>query len=106
MSDEKQNSWYVQLIGIKGGVTIIKVADTEEAFLSTTVTNLKQLIHKNRPELETDTMRLLFAGKQMNDVNLVDGKEATLETYNVQKRSTIHVQVPIRMSSHSSCLVV
>ena len=82
MNDEKLNSWYVQLVGIEGGVTIIKVADTEEGFLSTTVAELKQLIHKERPEIETDTMRLLFAGKQLNDE--VDGEEATLETYNGQ----------------------
>ena len=97
MSDEKLKSWYVQLVGIEGGVTIIKVADTEQVFLSTTVTKLKQLIHKERPEIETDTMRLLFAGKQLNDE--VDGKEATLESYNVQKRSTIHIVVRLHGGS-------
>ena len=97
MSDEKLNSWYVQLVGIEGGVTTIKVADTEKVFLSTTVAKLKQLIHKERPEIETDTMRLLFAGKQLNDE--VDGEEATLETYNVQKRSTIHIVVRLHGGS-------
>ena len=97
MNDEKLNSWYVQLVGIEGGVTIIKVADTEEGFLSTTVAELKQLIHKERPEIETDTMRLLFAGKQLNDE--VDGEEATLETYNVQKRSTIHIVIRVHGGS-------
>ena len=78
-------------------MTIIKVADTEEAFLSTTVAKLKQLIHKERPEIETDHMRLLFAGKQLNDE--VDGEEATLKYYNVQKRSTIHIVVRLHGGS-------
>ena len=97
MSDEKQNSWYVQVVGIEGGVTIMKVADTKQVFLSTTVAKLKQLIHNERPEIETDTMRLLFAGKQLNVE--VDGEEATLKTYNVQKGSTIQVVVRLHGGS-------
>ena len=94
MSEEKQNYWSVQLVGIEGGVTKLKVADTEEKFLSTTVTKLKQLIHQARPEIETDTMRLLFAAKQLDDKT-----DKTLEAYNVQKGSTIQVVIRVHGGS-------
>lgn len=92
MSYEKLN-WHVQLVGIEGSVTTIKVADTEQAFLSTTVAKLRRLVHKKWPEIETDYMRLLYAGKQLNDEE--DSEETTLNTYRVKNRSTIHVVIKI-----------
>ena len=98
---DKDKPWFVQLIGIEDGITTIPVADSEENFRKTTVAELKRLIHKKRPEIETETMRLLFAGKQLGDKD-ENGDVCTLETYNLQKGSTVHMVIRLHGGSKPS----
>ena len=90
MSDGDKRLW-VNVVGIKEKLIRIPIADTEDAFLKTTVTRLKQLIHDKWPEIDPDHLRLLFAGKQLADRTPNGRREQTFKDYSMQKDSTIHV---------------
>ena len=93
------DNWIVQLVGIEEGLIPIKVASTESDFLKTTVAQLKRKIHEIRAELDPEYMRLLFAGKQMEDITEGQAKENTLEYYNIQRGSTICVVMRVHGGS-------
>ena len=88
-------NWSVVVVGIGNDLMPVKVATNRDDFLKTTVKQLKQKIYNVRNEIEPDKMRLIFAGKQMNDFKEDKIQEATLEYYNIQNKST--VQVVVRM---------
>ena len=70
----------------------ITVSNSMESFRSTTITQLRTLIHDKWPHVATspDELRILFAGKQLED-KLPNKKTATLEDYNIQRNSTLHL---------------
>lgn len=70
----------------------ITVSNSREGFLSTTISELRVLIHDKWPHISTspDELRILFAGKQLED-KLPNKKVATLEDYNIQRLSTLHL---------------
>ena len=92
------DNWIVQVVGIEEGLIPVKVASTESDFLKTTVAQLKRKIHEARPEIAPEYMRLLFAGKQMED-KIEDAKENTLKDYNIQRSSTIAVVMRVHGGS-------
>ncbi|KAL5474884.1 hypothetical protein EMCRGX_G026908 [Ephydatia muelleri] len=59
-----------------------------------TIKELKTKIVALRPELTVDCLRLLFAGKQLEELD--DNKQATLESYNILGKSTIHAVLRMR----------
>lgn len=67
-----------------------------------TIADLKRKIHERRPELDTDRMRLLFAGKQLEETK--GGQIMTLADYNMQNNSTVHMvfRLPGGNSSRSA----
>lgn len=79
------------VVGMEAGVCTVSVAETPEEFLKTTVAQLRTLLKARWPDIDSDEsgIRLLFAGKQLQNT-LVNGKEATLEHYNIQNHSTLH----------------
>ena len=79
--------WSVQVIGMQAEIYTVRVADTEEKFMETSIAELKSLIHKRWTELEPENMRLLFAGKQLETGDLAD--------YNIQKNSTIQLVIRV-----------
>ena len=86
-------NWSVTIIGIEEGYFITKVASSEDDFLKTTVKQLKQKIYNTKTDVKPENMRLLFAGRQLEDLNPSTGKENTLRDYNIQKGSTLQVVV-------------
>ena len=70
---------------------LVPVADTFEEFGKMTIADLKSKIHERIPEVETERMRLLFAGKQLEETR--NGDIMTLADYNLQKNSTIQLVV-------------
>ena len=80
----------LQLQGIEATFLVIPVADTEEEFNATTIVSLKEMILRKRPEIgEIDRMRLLFAGKQLENVKS-NGRKATFADYKIKPQSTLH----------------
>ena len=73
-------------------MAVITVSNSMESFRSTTITQLRTLIHDKWPHIATspDELRILFAGKQLED-KLPNKKAATLEDYNIQRNSTLHL---------------
>ena len=92
------SSWTVNLFGIRDGFISLQVAKSESAFLKTTVLGLKKKIHEEMSEIQPDGMRLLFAGKQLEDTD-GSGGDKTLEDYNIQSGS--HLQVVLRLHGGS-----
>ena len=84
--------WQVFVTGMEAGVFTLNVAQNANDFNSTTVSQFRRLVHDKWSHVSADAtdLRLLFAGKQMED-RLANGREATLEDYNVQRGSTIQL---------------
>ena len=73
----------VTIKGMTSRNIFVDVALTQEEFDKVTVLNLKRLfIDQQSLDLETDFLRLLFGGKQLED-------EKLLVTYGIQEKSTI-----------------
>ena len=89
----------VVIVGIEEGTYTINVASEENEFLKTTILGLKRKIYDRKDMIAVDDMRLLFAGKQLEDVNLQTGKDMTLEDYNIQNHSTINMVIRCRGGS-------
>ncbi len=87
-----EEMYQVFVVGMGAEVATINVSTTQEGFLSTTIKKFRTLLNKKWPECGTDPddVRLLFAGKQLED-KLRSGGEATLNDYNLQRNSTIHL---------------
>ena len=87
--------WQLFIVGMGAEIITIPVADTMEEFRITTIAHLRTLMHAKWKYVETDPkyLRLLFAGKQLVDTlgTGKDEKAMTLEDYNIQKNSTIHM---------------
>ena len=92
-------NWSVAVVGVEDSFFVVKVADNESAFLNTTVQQLKQKIYETKSSIEPQHMRLLFAGKQLEDVNESTRKPYTLLDYNIQKGSTVNVVLRCRGGS-------
>lgn len=89
MDDPNKFSVIVQ--GIEATFTVVPVATNETEFQKTTIKQLKAKIVALRPELTVDSLRLLFAGKQLEEQN--GAEQATLEFYKIRGKSTIHAVV-------------
>ena len=76
MGDPNPNQFSVLLQGIEASFTVVPVATNETEFQKTTIKELKTKIVALRPELTVDSLRLLFAGKQLEELD--DNKQATL----------------------------
>ena len=73
-----------------GGQQNISVAASKGEFDSTTTKRLKEIVLKQWPEYgNTDDMRLIFAGKQLQEA--VGSKTMTLLDYKVKRLSTIQI---------------
>ena len=90
-----KKDYKVVVVGIEEGHFSIVVANEEKDFLKTTVRELKERIHARRGEIETDCMRLLFAGKQLENMKANGKDEYTLEDYNIQNNSTIQTVIRV-----------
>jgi hypothetical protein len=89
MSTPDPNKWQVRLQGIKETFRLVDVAATESEFRATTIRTLKEKIKSQiDPDLEPEHMRLLFAGKQL-DENQSRGGAYTLEHYKIKKLSLL-----------------
>ncbi|XP_019861445.1 PREDICTED: probable E3 ubiquitin-protein ligase ARI8 [Amphimedon queenslandica] len=96
-------TWSVLVVGIEEGNYLVKVADDEAAFKETTVKKLKKKISESKAGLvNPEYMRLLFAGKQLEDEDASTHEEKTLEDYNIQKRSAITVVMRVHGGSDTS----
>ena len=84
--------YQVFVVGMGAEVGTINVSNTQQGFQTTTIKKFRTLLHQKWPECgtEPDDVRLLFAGKQLED-KLRSGEEATLEDFNIQRNSTIHL---------------
>ena len=82
----------VFVIGMEAGIHTIAIATNDEDFRKTTISKLRSLIQEKWDHVATgpDELRLLFAGKQLQDCLRI-GKKATFEDYNIQRNSTIHL---------------
>lgn len=85
--------WQVVVTGMGAELNTIDVAETEDDFCATTITKLRKLIHNRWSHLSTgpDDLRILFAGKQLEDKLPSTGSEATLKDYGIQRRSTLQL---------------
>ena len=79
----------VFFIGLDANHRLVPVADTFEEFGKMTIADLKRKIHERIPEVETKRMRLLFAGKQLEETR--NGDIMTLADYYLKKDSTIQL---------------
>ncbi|XP_003390230.1 PREDICTED: uncharacterized protein LOC100641314 [Amphimedon queenslandica] len=96
-------TWSVIVVGIEEGHYLVKVADDEAAFRKTTIKQLKKKISDSKAGLVApEYMRLLFAGKQLEDEDSSTNEEKTLEDYNIQKRSAITVVMRVHGGSDGS----
>ena len=84
--------WSVQVINMQDVIYTVLVADTEEKFMATSIAELKSLIREKYGT--KGDMRLLFAGKQLEDGDLAD--------YNIQKNSTIHLVIRVHGGTERS----
>lgn len=101
--DDHKFSVLVQ--GLEASFTVVPVATNETDFNKTTIKQLKTKIVRIRPELTVDSLRLLFAGKQLEE--LIDNKQAaTLEFYKIRGKSTIHAVVRMTIQPTPSCIVM
>ena len=89
MSDQ----WSVVVVGIEGGNFTVKVAANEDEFLKTTIKRLKQKIYEVKSDVEPDEMRLLYAGKQLEEVHPTTKVQKTLRDYNLHKGCIITVVI-------------
>ena len=87
-----QEVFHVFIVGMGAEVGTINVSNTVEGFHTTTIQQLRSLIQQKWPHVATsaEDLRILFAGKQLQD-KLRNGKKATLEDYNIQRNSTLHL---------------
>eukprot|EP00731_Ephydatia_muelleri_P034113 Em0047g32a len=105
MGDHDPIEFSVLVQGIEASFTVVPVATNETEFNKTTIKQLKTKIATIRSELTVDSLRLLFAGKQLEE--LIDNKQAaTLEFYKIRGKSTIHAVVRMKTQSTSSCIVM
>ena len=73
----------VTIKGMTSRNIFVDVALTQQEFDKVTVLNLKRLfIDQQSLQIETDFLRLLFGGKQLED-------EKLLVTYGIQEKSTL-----------------
>ena len=73
----------VSIHGMSNEKIILDVCEQEKDFNNTTVMTLKQkLIDARFPGLQSENIRLLFVGKQLED-------DRTLESYKIQNKSVI-----------------
>lgn len=95
--------YQVFVVGMGAEVATINVSTTQEGFLSATIKQFRILLNQKWPECgqNPDDVRLLFAGKQLEDM-LHNGEEATLEDYNIQKNSTVHLVLRLHGGSQPS----
>lgn len=82
------DNWSIVIVNIDGGLIPVKVAENESDFLKTTVKELREKIFA---KAQLNSMRLTFAGQQLEDFAPGSSAEKTLEDYNVQRKSTINV---------------
>ena len=88
---------FIIVVGLEEGNSRVKVAHNGEDFLHTTIKQLKKKISEYKPGvIDPDYMRLIFAGKQLEDEDSSSKKERTLRDYNIQEQSTIIVVTPVR----------
>ena len=81
--------WQIRLQGITETVRFVDVATSESEFKATTVRALKEKIKSQvDPELQPEHIRLLFAGKQLEE-NQPRGGTCTLEYYKIKKLSLL-----------------
>lgn len=92
------SNFTVQIQGCRSDVITIIIAEDKEEGLKTTIQELKRKIHERIPEVETEYMRLLFAGKQLEDTD--KGKIQTLRDYNIQNKSILQVVLRVHGGSH------
>ena len=89
MSTPDQNKWQVRLQGIKETFRLVDVAMTESEFNDTTIRSLKEKIKSQvYPDLEPEHMRLLIAGKQLEEKQ-PKGGASTLKHYRIKKLSLL-----------------
>ena len=87
--------WQVFVVGIGAELCTVPVADSHEEFRKTTIAHFRQLLHEKWSHVDSDpdSLRLLFAGRQLE--NRKDGRDMTMEDYNIQKNSTIQVVIRV-----------
>ena len=85
------NKWQVRLQGIRETFRLVDVAATEQEFKATTVLELKKKIKSQiYTDLETEHMRLIFGGKQLEEKQ-PRGGACTLEYYKIKKLSLLSI---------------
>ena len=86
--------WSIIVIGLEEDNSFVKVAHNEEAFLKTTIKQLKNIISEYISRvIDPEHICLLFAGKQLEDEDSSSKKEKTLEDYHIQKGSATTIVV-------------
>ncbi len=83
--------WKVLVQGIEATFLMVGVAESEEEFLKTMIGAVKAKVNDLRSEIPVEGMRLLFAGKQLEDIK--GGKTTTFATYGIKRNSTIHLVI-------------
>ena len=83
------DEWKIAIEGTSGGVRYIVIAYDEESFLRTTIKRVKQMVLESsrKSTLDTEQIRLLFAGKQLE--NTRGSREMTIRDYGIKKGSTL-----------------
>lgn len=105
MSTPDPNKWQVRLQGIKETFRLVDVATTESEFKSTTIRSLKEkIISQIDPDLQPEHMRLLFAGKQLEEQQRGGTGVATLEYYKIKRMSLISLVMRVPGGSTRNAL--